>query len=173
MKEWLYLETLPFKSRVILAANWLQDCDHILDIGGYRTPIYHYLDPKNKVVVIDPRIDDRALMNWEAIKGRWQDHFFEAKSSQGFVCLGLEIHAPEKDWSKFISFIDGCQRAVIGVASDHIHSVNQFERIEAGLTKLELKYTVGLDLSGNDFSGLKDSAPPYTNRRLYFFEKGS
>jgi len=173
MKEWLYLETLPFKSRVILAADWLKICRNILDIGGYRTPIYHYLDPiSSKVVVIDPRIENQILCDWISIHGRWQDHFFEPRDEQGFLCLGLEIQAPSDCWENFISFIDGCKRAVIGVAVDHIHSVNQFNRIRDGLKKIELKYTVGLDLSNNDFSHLKDSAPPYTNRRLYFFERG-
>jgi len=172
MSEWLYLDTKPFQSRVVLAADWLKDCKHVLDVGGYRTPITYYLNPDKhrRIVVIDPRVHDVSLFNMESIKGRWQDHYFEPDaSSQGFVCLGIELHAPEEDWPKFIRFIDGCKRAVIGVAVDHIHSRNQFARIEAGLSRLERKFTVSMDLSDNEYS--KEGAPPYTNRKLYFFER--
>ena len=167
-KEWSYLASEVFQQRCVLAANWLKECRTILDVGGYKTPINRFLthDSRASVTVIDPRIKNSSLGPHRYINGLWQDHKID--QTEGIVILGIEIHAPESEWQYFINFIDSCQKGVIGVAEDHIHSVNMWAKIQQSLKKIRVQMQIGLDLRDNDFGDLTNSGPPYTKRKLYF-----
>lgn len=168
MSDWPYLDTKPFEMRCVMAAAHLKPCINILEIGGYRTPISDYFEPgQHQVTVIDPRIDEYESYGVKHIKGFWQDHYFPSGPSWGFLCLGLEIHAPEHHWRSFIKFIDHCDKAVIGIACGFPHSEEQFGRIFQSLENMQLDFTVGLDLSDNQFAAKK----VYAHRKLFFFSK--
>jgi hypothetical protein len=180
MGEWKYLYSEAFKARYVLAARWLADCDceHVFEIGGYKTPIDEFITHRvTSITSIDPRTE-----NYFAI----HDHFYEGYAtgitrhqakfpdvrfhavepkSYGLVVLGLELHLDDSGWGEFFDLVRNSKRTVFDVVVDHIHSVNQFNKIMAA-TGAKIETQVTLDLSGNDFGDLTDSAPPKTTRKM-------
>jgi hypothetical protein len=56
-----FYEHDAFKSRYVLAAHHLRHCRHIVEIGGYRTPISSFLRSQHEsVTTIDPYIKPLA-----------------------------------------------------------------------------------------------------------------
>ena len=52
-----FYEHHAFKSRYVIAAHHLKHCRHIVEIGGYRTPITHFLTSQHaSVTVLDPYV---------------------------------------------------------------------------------------------------------------------
>lgn len=52
-----FYEHDSFKSRYVLAAHHLRGCRHIVEVGGYRTPISSFLNGHHlSVTTIDPYI---------------------------------------------------------------------------------------------------------------------
>lgn len=52
-----FYEHDAFKSRYVIAAHHLRGCRHIVEIGGYRTPITHFLTSQHaSVTVLDPYV---------------------------------------------------------------------------------------------------------------------
>ena len=43
MAEWKYLCSEPFHIRAVIAAHYLQDCPHVIEIRSYKVPITHFL----------------------------------------------------------------------------------------------------------------------------------
>lgn len=165
MIEWKYLWSEAFKSRSVLAAYFVRNCKHIVEIGGYKTPISSFLSPDKKVLVLDPRTDPYSSENINHIQigfEQWNDIVDEP---YGVVILGIELHMDELAWQKLYKLIEGSEVAVIEVPIEHIHSVNQFNKILQNVSK-RVSTKILLDLSDNNFGDLENSAPPKTLRQI-------
>lgn len=56
LKDFAYLMTEAGRARSRLASHYLKDCENILEIGGFKTPITPYLiGPHKRVLSIDPK----------------------------------------------------------------------------------------------------------------------
>ena len=42
-EQWSYMASEVFQLRYLVAANYLRNCKHILEIGGCSTPMTNYL----------------------------------------------------------------------------------------------------------------------------------
>lgn len=178
MGEWKYLYSEAYQSRYALAAWWMRDCEHVFEIGGYKTPIDQFITHRVATITsIDPRtenyfaIHDHFDLGYATCITRHQAKFPDQKflavepKSYGLVVLGLELHLDDAGWGEFFDLVCNSKRTVFDVVTDHIHSVNQFDKIMAA-TKAKIEMQVTLDLSGNDFGDLTDSAPPKTTRKM-------
>lgn len=182
MPEWKYLWSEAFKSRYVLAAWLLKDYLNIVEIGGYRTPITDFLDldggRHQSITVFDPRCAPRH----EWFGGRCgqvridhHDVFWDGKGFQrptvpfGLAMLGMELHLTEESWKELFAVARFSQRTVIEYPIAHPHSVAQYARIvrEANMRAI---FEVTLNLDGNNFGDLTDSAPPMTERRVVALE---
>lgn len=129
-----YLMSPEFESRYILAASWLRNCRHVIQVGEWQTPICAYFfDPcKREISVIDPNIEvepkeleDQAFSFYgveaDFLDTTWQKAFTPAKRSQGFVCLDLDfdlvMDAPT------LQFMKECHHLVIGAVEDCVPSL--------------------------------------------------
>lgn len=180
MPEWKYLWSEAFKSRYILAAHLLSGCKNIIEIGGYRTPITDFLPLDDgyidSVAVYDPKLE-RTRNEW--FGGRCGqvriDHYAMAwkggipvrdlPCNLGLALLGLELHLDESGWTDLFRMIQAAKLTVIEYPIAHPHSITQYARILTE-TGAKVVFQVTLDLAGNDFGDLTDSAPPLTERRI-------
>lgn len=184
MPEWKYLWSEAFKSRYVLAAWLLRDCENVIEIGGYRTPITDFLDLDGgwvkSVAVYDPKLE-RTRNEW--FGGRRGpvriDHYAmpwkggtpvrDLPGNLGLALLGMELHLDEQGWTSLLRMIQAAKRTVIEYPPGHPHSVDQYARIVREV-KLEVVFQVILGLHGNDFGDLADSAPAMVERRIVALE---
>lgn len=57
-----YVYTESFRNRYVLAASHVVDCEHIIEIGGAKTPIYNFLlhSPRT-ITVVDPFAESKEF----------------------------------------------------------------------------------------------------------------
>lgn len=183
MPEWKYLWSEAFKVRYAIAAWALNDCKHILEIGGYKTPITDFLDLESgryeSVTVYDPKCSDRHEM-YEGKNGRVKINHYASLfqpvipihpyvTSYGIALLGLELHLNDFGWECLFRIILRAKRTVIEYAVASPTAIQQYARILKE-TGARVAFQVGIELAGNDFGDLTDSAPPMTDRRIVAIE---
>lgn len=183
MTEWKYLWSEAFKSRYALAAWLLQDTPHIVEVGGYKTPITDFLPLDvgfiNSVTVYDPKLVVTKEWLYEGAAGNVRcrhlaDPFnpkdpFLPRKDYAVVILGMELHMDEPGWEAFLNYLKGARKVVIEYPIEHVHSRDQFARI-TGELGFKVTFEVLMELAGNDFGDLTDSAPPKTLRRIVALE---
>lgn len=165
MIEWKYLWSEPFKSRSVLAAYFVRNCNTVIEIGGYKTPISSFLPSNKKCIVLDPRTESFESENVKHLQINFEDWNDVPEQPFGLVILGIELHMQEDGWQKLFALIEKSEITVIEVPIEHIHSVNQFNRILENTSK-KVDSKILLDLSGNNFGDLQGSAPPKTLRQI-------
>jgi len=169
--SWNYLATSAFKTRYAIAAYIIDEsrCDNVVEIGGYKTPIFTFLhNSYDMVIAHDPIIIETVVfmspVGWISLRpGYFQDYVnYMPKSNFGLVCLGMEIKG---DFEPFIELVNRSTISVIEFPPDFEPSLKQFEQLMAETTK-EINMCIKLDLSNNDFSGLT-GYPVRPRREMY------
>ena len=187
-----HLLTEAAQARYVLAAHYVEDCAHIVEIGGSRTPITRFVKrPPESILVLDPKMQ---AFHAETLRGlpcrvdhlrrTFQAHDFALPAgSYGLVILGLSLkhfadlpasesdpnapaHIPADapDWRKLIGLIDNARISVI----EHPVGWELGEReIDAILaqTATRVKLELVLDLGENE-----GEDTPYPRRRLLVLE---
>ena len=101
-EEWPYLLSEPLKSRYAVASYLLRDCDEIIEIGGYKTPISGFVLDK-KVTVIDPKTEpknDKRVRHFPVPFQDWDNQI--TSLNYGVIILGLDLHLPDESMAKII-----------------------------------------------------------------------
>jgi len=188
MPEWKYLWSEAFKSRYVLAAHLLKDCRNIIEIGGYMTPITDFLPLDggfiDSVTVIDPRLREEVRYTHQSNHGNVSVSHHKMlftkdvvyypsnpvfRGKHGVALLGLDLHLDEEGWKSLFDLVRRAQRTVIEYAVSFPTGIQQYARILKE-TGARVVFQAGLDLSGNDFGDLTDSAPLMTDRRIVALE---
>ena len=129
-----YLLSEAAQARYAMAAFHLRDCDRILEIGGFKTPITAYLGAAaREVLVLDPKIEDfdsRELHGRPCRvrhrRCRYQDFDYAGlEPGYGFVLLGYSVkyfsddpERREREWDCLVGLVGNARRAVIEYAVD-------------------------------------------------------
>jgi len=167
MTEWKYLYSGVFKIRYVIAAHYLRDCETIVEIGGYRTPIDEFLTHDfSSVTVIDPLIVPMTSkrVSHLACDYREVDYSFLRGKPYGVAILGMEIPLSET----LFELVRRARTVVIEFTEDPTwtHPRELYDELRKN-TNLVQVATIALDLSGNHFGDLTDSWPPRTSRVIY------
>lgn len=171
-KEWKYLESESFKTRYVVAADFMKDMDYVVEVGGYKTPITDFLPDNVAAASIDPLSTPRDFGNKRVIKGYFPGDFqMPDVDDYGVVLIGLHIKdMSNSDWNQLITLIRKAKKVVIGFPQDWNPSHEQHRKIvkSAGL---KLSKQLLFDFSGNNFGDLSNSWPPRVKRLMFFYEK--
>ena len=174
-----YLVTDAAQSRCVIAAHFLRDCPHVIEIGGFKTPITLYLTGKHRsVTVIDPLMREyqRETLNGHVCRVRhipatFQSARIEVPSDYGFVMLGASLKyfaedpaRRESEWTRLAGLIQGARVAVIEAALDWALGRGILERI---LQLPDIRVRAKLDLDLGDNPGMD---PEHFRRRLLVLE---
>lgn len=179
-KEWKYLESPAFTTRYVLAAHFVAPCRSVIEIGGSKTPINHFLTgPHEQVIVLDPFIRESHSDSLNGkpctvshVRARFQDVNWQISpdADYGLVMLGLEIQGLDSHhYQKLYRLIEQARFTVIEFPLSWEPSREQFERIRSN-TNTRLSCQIALDLEGNDFGDLSNSWPPRCDRRIYVLQ---
>lgn len=171
-----HLSAPVLTARHALAAHFLRDCEHIVEIGGYKLPITGFLTHQPKSVLsVDPKMEplEEEELNGAPCRVRHLAQKFQQVSfdlepfSYGLVILGYSLKPygeRQPDSDQLFGLIDNAARSVIDYMID-------LERPEAQLPHLlgrgTLREVHRIDMQFHD----KDiGGQPPANRRLLVLE---
>lgn len=168
--EWKYLLSEPFQVRHVLAAHFVRDCDHIVEVGGYKLPITWFLTAgqHKSITVIDPLVTPLVSDRHNGYVCTVRHVATEVQlmpipeSKFGLVALGLNVRG---DPRHFYEMVACAEIVVLEFPPDFDPSVELFENTLA-YSRKQITLKFDLDLSGNDFGDMTDSYPPRPKRRM-------
>lgn len=157
-KKHNYLLTESLQTRYVIAADFLKNCDHIVEIGCFQTPIYNFLThtPKS-VTVIDPFTQNfsSSTLRGQAceikhIKGLFQDINLNLKEgSYGLVVLGLDLESSKEAEFEVLTalanLINNARKTVLEFTPHFKTSRNQVEKLSDMISVRETR-SFDLDL---------------------------
>jgi hypothetical protein len=156
MKFWGYLDTDALRTRYVLAAHFVRQAAHVVEIGGYRdNVITNFLSgPHDSVTVfsLDAEFEplERETLNDRPCRVRHIRDFFQhhppPTGGLAVVALGLEVHG---GLETFYDLVRRADRAVVEIPVDHPPSVECLSRLRAHV-ETRVVCQVNLDLSPNE-----------------------
>lgn len=174
-----YLCSEAAQSRCVLAAHYLRECPHVIEIGGFKTPLTLFLSgPHKSVTVVDPLMREYQsdVLNGCACRVRhlpltFQEVDLQPEGEYGFVMLGASLKyfstdpsQREREWHKLRALVSGARVAVLEAAIDWPLGREILERLQVD-SALKVRTTIDLDLSANP--GMD---PQHFRRRLLVIE---
>lgn len=180
-QDMAYLDTESFQCRQVLAAYYLRNCETILEIGGFVSPISDFLQHQpQRVIIIDPRITagiDQQLhgqpCRFERIRGRFQDCGLQlVPRSYGCAILGYSLKGMEADseqmaWSQLVMLVSQASVAVLEYAPDWPLAEQAMDRLIQALPAPPV-LDLGLNLGSTSVQSVE-----YPRRRLLVFRSTS
>jgi hypothetical protein len=181
---WGYLDTEPLRTRYALAAHFVRQCPHIIEVGGYRgNVISSFLRGYHESVTVfslDEEFEslERNELNGAPCRLRHVREYFQSRPdltdlpdrTVGLVVLGLEVHGELKP---LLDLIQQSQVTVLEVALDHAPGIASLEGILSTVSIRTLCH-VDLDLSANEPMLREELAlnmnRPFWRRRLVVVE---
>lgn len=175
-----YLLSEAAQFRCVIAAHIVRDCPHVLEVGGFTTPISQYLRARHEsVTVVDPlmRAYRADTLNGHPCRVRHIPDSFQSAGigplfDYGFVMLGASLkHFSEdparanQEWTQLAGLVVNARVAVIEAAVDWELGRGALERL-ARLPQIRVRSQLDLDLSGNP--GMD---PDHYRRRLLVLER--
>lgn len=171
-----YLTCEAAQARYVLAAWYLRGCPHVLEIGGFKTPVTGFLDySPQSVQVLDPKMPEwhGGELNGKPCRidhlpVRFQDHDPGLEpGSYGLVILGCSMKyfsddedERRREWSKLIGLINGARITVLEYPVDWgLSNENVAQILEGSDTTVRMR----LDL---DLAASEGMDTPYTLRRF-------
>jgi len=186
-----YLLTEALQSRYALATHYLNNCNHIVEIGSFQTPITTFLKtPCKSITVIDPMVDPyhAEVHNGHPCKVKHipvsiQDYeITQEQGRYGIVLLGLDLDFPRnaqelanQTFHKLIGLIDNAHVTIIEYAMFYKIAASQVAYILAR-TKAEIVQQIDLDFQQNmeAIRFTPNLSKPYLQRRFIVLkQKGS
>lgn len=169
MYNWNYLASEVFQVRYAIAAHYLRECKHVIEIGGYKTPIDGFLTHKyESVTVLDPLVEPLSKKRVHRVPADYRgfDFSFAPPGEYGLVMLGFDL--PLSD--ELYRLADNARTTIVEFPEhrEWMQSRYTFDAFLAN-THLQLKVKMRLDLADNDYGDLTDSWPPRTDRYLFVF----
>jgi len=177
-----YLYSEAAQSRCVIAAHALRACPHVVEIGGFTTPITHFLTGRHQsVTVFDPlmkayssdRLND-APCKVRHVPQPYQQAPLDIEGKYGFVMLGASLkhfsENPEQrvqEWAMLVDLVSGAQVSVIEAAIDWPLGKGALDKL-LEIPDMRVRTSIDLDLSANP--GMD---PEHYRRRLLVLEPSS
>ncbi len=163
-----YLLSEGAKARYVLAAHYVRDQAHIVEIGGFKTPITAFLTRvPERVLVVDPLIAEYrgdelggVCCRVEHVASTFQDYAFDLEpGNYGLVLLGASMKHFSSDSTqrqvetrKLVSLVENSAVAVLEFAlewslgKDNITTILDNTRAEIIMqADLDLSQSPGMD----------------------------
>ena len=163
-------------ARHALAAHFLRHCAHIVEIGGYKTPITSYLTHRpESVISVDPKIDplERGELKGAPCRVRHIAKKFQQIEmdlepySYGLVMLGYSLKPygdRRPDAEQLFDLVDKARLTVIDYMIDLERPEEQLPRL-LGRGTLREVHRIDMQFHDDDIGG-----QPPANRRLLVLE---
>lgn len=159
-----YLTTEAAQTRCVIAAHFVRDCPHVVEIGGFSTPITMYLTGAHEsVTVFDPLMRDyeAGSLNGAPCRLRHVSRSFQASDfdfepgSYGLVMLGSSLKhfsddaaERERQWTRLAGIVERARVAVVEGAVDWPLGRAALERL-GSLRSMRTRVSLDMDLCGN------------------------
>lgn len=162
--------------RQVIAAHFLADCDHVVEIGGHLRPVTPFLTHgPTSVLVIDPKVvpyESRELHGRPCkvrhVAKKFQEVDFDLiPGSYGLVMLGYSLKpfgAREPLGELLFGLIDSAKVVVIEYPPALERASSQVPAILAR-PQTKVRCSIGLSLDDGAIAG-----SPYAERRLYVLD---
>jgi hypothetical protein len=163
-------------SRQALAAYFVRECDHVIELGGHKAPITPFLmhGPKS-VVSVDPKTDplEAQLLHGKPCRVRHLATKFQlvnfdvSPGDYGLVILGYSLKGlgeQRPDDEPLFELIDNAKITVIDHVIDHHRADAQLPHVLQRGTVREL-FRIDLTFHDEIISG-----SPYSHRRMLVLE---
>src|SRR5688572_544858 len=155
---WSYMASEVFQSRYHVAANYLRNCKHILEVGGCSTPLTNYLRGTHEsVTVVDPLVEP---MQAETLNNRpcvvrhlalnVQD-YVPTGQENGFAVLGM----PQLPLEPVLGIMRRCEVSVLEFPPAFLPSCLMFKAI-LDSRSFDVTARIVFDFSHNDVGTLTD-----------------
>lgn len=162
-----------FQIRYLVAANYLRNCTHILEVGGCSTPITNYLrGSHDSVTVVDPLVEpmQAETLNNRAcvvrhIPLRLED-YGPTGNENGFAVLGM----PQLPLERVLGIMRRCDVSVLEFPIAFLPSCLMFKAV-LDSREFDVTARIVFDFSHNDVGNLSDSS--MTVRHLFVLKKRS
>ena len=170
-QQWDYMASEVFQIRYLVAANYLRNCSHILEVGGCSTPITNYLRGAHEsVTVVDPLVEP---MHAETLNNRRcvvqhiplrLEDYKPTGNENGFVVLGM----PQLPLERVLGIMRRCDVSVLEFPVAFLPSCLMFKAILES-REFDVTARIVFDFSQNDVGNLDDSS--MTLRHLFVLTK--
>ena len=162
-----------FQNRYLVAANYLRDCNHILEVGGCSTPITNYLRGNyESVTVVDPLVEPmqaQTLNNRPCVVRHIpvpiQD-YDPTGHENGFAVLGM----PQLPLEPVLAIMRRCEVSVLEFPPAFLPSCLMFKAV-LDSRYFDVAARVVFDFSHNDIGNVRDSNMAV--RHLFVLKKKS
>ena len=170
---WSYMACEVFQTRYLVAANYLRNCNHILEVGGCSTPITNYLRGAHEsVTVVDPLVEpmqaetlnDRPCVV-RHIPVRLED-YVPTGNEEGFAVLGM----PQLPLEPVLNIMRRCEVTVLEFPVNFLPSCLMFQAV-LDSRHFDVTARIVFDLSHNYVGNLSDSNMAV--RHLFVLKKKS
>lgn len=157
-----YLLTEGAMSRYVLAAHYVRDCQSVIEIGGFKTPITRFLTRvPEQVLVVDPLIQPYTAthLNGQPCQVEHRAAAFQSESfhvragTYGMVLLGAsmkhfsdEPKQRRREWDKLIGLLHNARVAVLEFALEWGLGRSNVEGLVDG-ADMDLRVQLDIDLS--------------------------
>ena len=183
-KFWGYLDTEALRTRYVLAAHFVRECRHVVEVGGYRgNVITSFLRGQHEQVLVfslDEEFEpfEREELNGAPCRVRHIRDFFQsrletalkAETSPGVVVLGLELHG---DLPPLLALLKRSQVVVLEASADYPPGIAVMDEILSAVPARTI-CRIDLDLSANEpllQEELKSNMNrPFWRRRMHVIE---
>lgn len=169
-KAWTYLASAPFKERLQKAADFVSDCDTIIEIGGGDSSIDRVMNQSDKkIIVVDPvckRMESGHVTHIRSTFQRWKADI--ASRNYAVVLLGLKLEKMDiQDWNKLYTLIDGAKKLVLEYSAENEIGRSQAKIIAKNINKQCVEQeTFDCAIPNEE----KHSSRVYPHRAISYFE---
>lgn len=165
--DYPHLSLLPFKKRHEIVAEFVRDCDSIIEIGGGAHPMSMVIKDK-PVIVIDKKLKKRGEGNAIHVRKKfedWQDQQ-ASRTNYAVVILGLELIMNRNGWLKLYDLIERSKKTVIEYSEENKEARKQIKDIRASITNKATVTEQDLNLS----SHFCENDRVFAHRKMVIFE---
>lgn len=166
--RWDYLDADAYRARYALAAWFLRDCPHLIEIGGYHLDLGDFAAPGQQVTVIGPDVEEeRHAPNVRRIRGLFpRDAGKTLPADYGLVILGIDFHFVSDDWPQFEALARNAARCVFEAASDYAPGMSHLTRMQAACGQRDSIAEWQIEVIAPAYPMTEESWPSMPRRRL-------